>query len=100
MMSDKIHEFANRYGIRNIRVSRGYDRIDYGYSTNNYSYYSDREETIDMEIPRRSFEHLVDTDREFNKIYQDQRDEAYMRRQYPAIKDAYDKYKMLLELYR
>ena len=99
MMSDKIHEFANRYGIRNIRVSRGYDRIDYGYSTNNYSYYN-REETLEIEIPRSRFENLVEIDSDFTHMYQNHRDEAYMRKMHPAIKDAYDKYLMLLELYR
>lgn len=99
MMTDKFHEFASRYDIRNIRISRDCRSFDY-YHNRSVDYYSDREETVEMEIPRRSFEHLVDTDREFNKIYQDQREEAYMRREHPAIKDAYDKYKMLLELYR
>ena len=98
-MTDKIHEFAHRYGIRNIRVSREYDRMDYGYSTKNYSYYN-REETLEIEIPRSRFENLAEIDSGFTRMYQDQRDEAYMRRMHPAIKDAYDKYKMLLELYR
>ena len=38
-------------------------------------YISDREETIDMEIPRRSFEHLVEVDDLYTKMWQDQRDE-------------------------
>jgi hypothetical protein len=99
MMADKIHEFANRYGIRNIRVSREYDRMNYDYSTTKYSYY-DREETLEVEIPRSSFDNLVNVDSDFTRIWQDQRDEAYMRKQYPAIAEAYSKYRMLLELYK
>jgi hypothetical protein len=60
----------------------------------------DREEIFELEMPIRALEHLIDSDRQFNRTYQDQRDEAYMRNKYSAINEAYDKYRMLLELYR
>lgn len=96
---DKIYEFANRYNVRNIQVNRDRRSIDY-YNMRASSYISDHEETIDMEIPRRSLEHLVEIDYEYAKLWQDKNDEAYMRRKHPALKEAYDKYKMLMELYR
>ena len=97
-MMDRYKEFANRYNVRNIQVNR--DRRSIDYYNMKASYYADREETIDMEIPRRSFEHLVEVDYEYTKLWQDQRDEMYMRKEHPAIKEAYEKYRMLLELYK
>lgn len=96
---DRYQEFANRYNVRNIQVNRDRRSIDY-YNMKASQYISDREETIDMEIPRRSFEHLVEIDYEYTKLWQDQRDEMYMRKEHPAIKEAYEKYRMLLELYK
>lgn len=49
-----------------------------------------------MELSRSGFEDLVN----INKLCEEQRDEAWMRRTHPAIAEAYDKYRMLLELYR
>ena len=97
-MNDRYGEFVNRYRVMNIQVSRDRRNIDY-YNTT-ASYYADREEMIEMEMPRKSFEHLVDIDNDFNKMWREQRDEMYMRKEHPAIKEAYDKYRMLLELYK
>jgi hypothetical protein len=98
-MSVDYNDFVNRYRIRDIKVGRDYDRINYGYNSTAYSY-SDREETIDLEIPRRSFEQLVDNDFQLERMYQSHREEAYLRKQHSAIAEAYSKYKMLLELYK
>lgn len=98
-MMNKYGEFVNRYNVRNIQVNRDRRSIDY-YNMKASSYISDCEETIDMEIPRRRFEHLVEIDYEYTKMWQDERDEKYMRITYPAIREAYEKYRMLLELYK
>ena len=94
-----MNDFINRYRIKHVRLSRDYDRINYGYN-HTASFYNDREEIIEMEIPRSGFEELVNIDRKFDNWSQEAGEEAYMRRQYPALKEAYDKYRMLLELYR
>lgn len=91
-------DFANKYGIRSINVNR--DRREIDYYNVKASYYADREETLDIEMNRRTFEHLVHVDEEYTRMWQNQRDEMYMRKEYPAIKEAYEKYRMLLELYR
>jgi len=98
-MRDKFDEFANRYGIRGMTTKRPYR--SYGYHRD-YAIdkIGDREEIIEIEISSRALEHLVNRDNEFNRTYQYQRDEAYMRNKYSAINEAYDKYRMLLELYR
>jgi hypothetical protein len=84
-----------------MKVSRDrrYDTINYGYNQT-ASYYADREEIIEMELTRSGFEDLVKMDNENDKAWQAQRDEAYIRRTYPAVAEAYSKYKMLLELYK
>jgi hypothetical protein len=98
-MRDKFDEFANRYGIR--RMNTKYPYKSYGYHRD-YAIdkIGDRDEIIEIEISSRALEHLVNRDNEFNRTYRDQRDEAYMRNKYSAISEAYDKYRMLLELYR
>jgi len=103
-MSDFYNDFMSKYRVKNVQVSRerGYRTIDYtniGYNQT-ASYYADSEELIEMELSRSGFEQLVTIDHEYTRLWQDQSDEAYMRRQHPAIKEAYEKYLMLLELYR
>lgn len=90
--------FASKYGIKSINVNRHHKDINYYGGT--ASYYSDREETLDIEMSRRAFDYLIQLDEEYTKMWQDERDERYMRKEYPAIKEAYDKYRLLLELYK
>ena len=97
-MANDYHDFVNRYGVRNIRAVGGYDRFDYyGHTA---TYYNDRTEMIEMELPRNAFDHLVKIDYRYDELVMDLRDEAYMRNKHPAINEAYSKYKMLLELYK
>jgi hypothetical protein len=96
------NDFMNRFNVKHVQVvrERKYETITpYGYNQT-ASYYSDREELIEMELSRSGFEQLVTIDHEYTRLWQDQSDEAYLRRQYPAIAEAYNKYRMLLELYR
>ena len=97
-----MNDFINRYSIKHIRTSREYDRIDYGYNYNSpsLSYTKNREEIIEIEIPRSGFEELVRIDRELEDWCREEREEAYLRRNHPAIAEAYSKYRMLLELYK
>jgi hypothetical protein len=91
----------NKYRVKNVQVSRDrrYETINYGWNQT-ASYYADREDLIEMELTRSGFEELVRLDNEHDKLYQDQRDEAYLRRTHPAVAEAYSKYCMLLELYK
>ena len=99
-MSD-YDDFISKYRVKNVQVSRDRDYQTFNYGWNKTaSYYTDREEVIEMELPRSGFEQLVKLDHEYDHIWQDQRDEAYMRRTHPAIEEAYNKYRMLLELYK
>jgi hypothetical protein len=95
------NDFINRFGVKNVHSSRDRDYRTFSYNYNQTaSYYANREETVEMEISRSGFENLVRLDREYDLLWQDKQHEAYMRRQHPAINEVYDKYRMLLELYR
>jgi hypothetical protein len=100
-MSNFYSSFMNKYRVKHVQSNRDrrYETINYGYNQT-ASYYADREEIIEMELTRSGFEDLVKLDHEFDNIWQDKRDEAYMRRTHPAVAEAYDKYRMLLELYK
>ena len=99
-MASDIDEFVNRFHITNIQVNRDRRHSTFASYGKTASYYNAHEETIDIEIPRSGFEELVRVNRRFDDWTQVTSEEAHMRRQYTAIKDAYDKYQMLLELYR
>lgn len=65
------------------------------------SYYIDPySRKVEIELPLRSFEDLVNCDYEAALDYQAARDEAHIRRQFPSVAEAYAQYKMLLELCR
>ena len=94
--------FVKRFNISHVRVlrDRDYQTIDYGYNRTAQYYTSNREEIIEMEIPRSGFEELVRVDSKLEDWCREEDEEAYMRRKHPALKEAYDKYRMLLELYK
>jgi hypothetical protein len=99
-MSADYEKFVSRYRIRNIQVNRSYDRVDVSLYSKPAAYYTDREETIDMDIPRYSFEELVRATDHYDQMINQHRHEQYLRKRHPAIAEAYDKYQMLLALYR
>jgi len=102
-MSSHYDPFINKYRVKNVHVSRdrNYQRIDYNYNYNQAaSYYADREELIEMELSRSGFEDLVRLDSEHERVWQDQRYEAHLRKMHPALEEAYSKYRMLLEIYK
>ena len=98
-----MNDFINKYRIKYIRASREYDRIDYNsynYNSSSLSYTINRDEYVEMELPRSAFEELVNIDRKILSWVQEERDEEYLRRHHPAVAEAYSKYRMLLELYK
>jgi hypothetical protein len=101
-MSNFYDSFISKYRVKHVQVSRdrNYATINYGSYNQTASYYADREELIEMELTRSGFEDLVKMDNASEKEWQDQREEAYLRRTHPAVAEAYSKYKMLLELYK
>jgi len=100
-MSNFYDSFMSKYRVKHVQVvrDRNFETINYGYNRS-ASYYADREELIELELTRSGFEDLVKMDNANEKVWQEQRDEAYLRRTYPAVAEAYSKYQMLLELYK
>jgi hypothetical protein len=95
--NSRYDDFIIKYRVRSVEVNRDYRKIDY---YNKSAMYADREETLDIEMNRRAFEELVDMDRYAQEMDSNQRYENWMRKEHPVIKEAYEKYRMLLELYR
>jgi hypothetical protein len=96
-----LEKFTNHFGFRvvNIKHHSPYQYFDSYNRT--ASFYTDREQTtIEMEIDRRRLEHMINYVEQCQRLDDQDRDEAWLRKQYPGLKDAYDKYKMLLELYK
>jgi hypothetical protein len=98
-MMNKYDDFISRFMVSNIQARRP-PPMSVDYYNKTASYYSDRDEMIEIELPRKSFDSLVHLSDEYTKMWQDERDEKYMRMQHPAIQEAYQKYLMLLELYK
>ena len=100
-----LEKFVKHFGFRVVRINEGrYKQIDSwsAYNDPNYSsYYQDRNASfVEMEIDRRRLEHMADYVEQCQRLDQADRDEAWLRNKYPGLKDAYDKYQMLLALYK
>lgn len=94
-------DFMSRFRVKKVQVVRDrmYGTINYSYNQT-ASYYADREELVEIEITRSGFEELVTLDREYTRQWQDESDARYLRKMHPALKEAYDKYQMLLAIYK
>ena len=112
MNNKMIDEFSLRYNA-NIKMLdsarhdvyyRGYDSYSTGpglQSPSSQSYYLDpRGRTVEIEMPLRSFEQMVEMNHHAELDCRATRDEALIRRQFPSVAEAYAQYKMLLELCR
>lgn len=100
-----LEKFVRHFGFRVVRINEGrYKQIDSwsAYNAPNYSsYYQDTDASIiEMEIDRRRLEHMANYFEQCERLDAQDRDEEWLRRQYPGLKDAYDKYQMLLALYK
>ena len=108
MNNKLINDFSQRYEA-NIKMLdsathdvyyRGYDSYSMA-PGHSQSYYIDpRSRKVEIEMPLRAFEDLINHDYEAELDYRTARDEALIRRQFPAVAEAYAQYKMLLELCR
>ena len=98
MMDNRmIEDFAHRYGAR---VDYQRNRSSFQTYSRSIDYYDDNKSIVDIELSRIGFEHLIQMDNQAELDYRAGREEARMRSRYPALAEAYSKYKMLLELYK
>jgi hypothetical protein len=88
-MSNIVEKFG-KYGIREVCLDQHY------ISANDYRY----EQLLTVKINQRSFEELIvkaEKCEEWNKTYYE---DMFVREKVPAVKQAYEKYQMFLELAR
>lgn len=60
--------------------------------------YRDQDSLIEMEMPRASFEALVNSSNSHDAVLDREWKEERLRRQYPDVAEAYNRYRVLLEL--
>jgi len=96
-----LEKFANRFGFKVVNVRHHSPYQYYDSYNRTASFYTDREHTtIEMEIDRRRLEYLSNYFEQSERLDQQDREEAWLRDKHSALKDAYDKYKMLVALYK
>lgn len=97
-----LEKFVRHFGFRvvNIKHHNPYSRSIDTYDSYSRSYYTEPESTVEIEIDRRRLEHMANYFEQCERLDKEDRDEEWLRRQYPGLKDAYDKYQMLLQLYK
>ena len=103
MNNRKIEEFFKRYSITSIEYTRAnnYSRYDYvNTASGQLAFHENQQQNVDIEIPLRALEHLVKMDDNAEEDYRARKEEARMRKNYPALEEAYSKYQMLLALCR
>jgi len=88
-----IEDFAKRY---NANINHRRDRSTFNTYGQSYDYYDNS--VVSIEMPLSSFRHMVEMDHEADERYQAQREEKHLRAKYPAVKDAYEQYQMILAL--
>ena len=97
MNNRMIDEFSNRYDARIAVVPRHQHT---SYWNNPYVSEDYQTNTVEVVLSRTQFEHLIAADCEAEDNWQRRREEAKIRRNHPAVAEAYSQYKMLLELCR
>jgi len=103
-MDREEDQFTRNFDVK--RISRSYSNARSHYDSFNtyghksYTYYSHDDEMLDVEMSRRGWDELMRYYRMNEKCSALETYEHVMREKHPAIKDAYEKYQMLMELYR
>jgi hypothetical protein len=100
MNTKMVEDFAQRYGakvefLRDEPVSYDYTGTAVRFYT---KYYDTDRNNVEISLSMRSFEYMVEMDIQAGVDYEKQREEAHIRKQYPAVADAYHKYQMMLAL--
>lgn len=97
MNNKLIEDFALRYGAR-LKYQQPRNSIQTYASS--YDYYDNTRSIVDIELPMRAFEHLVEMDNQAEHDYRVLKEEAHVRARHPSVAAAYSQYKMLLALCR
>jgi hypothetical protein len=103
-MTREEDQFIRNFGVNRISKSYYNSRSHYDsfntYGNKSYNYYGHSDEMLDVEMTRRGWDELMCYYRMTEKLSDLESYEHKMRQKHPAIKEMYEKYQMLLELYR
>jgi hypothetical protein len=103
-MDREQEQFTRNFGVKQISRSYSKARSHYDsynlYSSVSYNYNEYQEELLDVEMTMQGWDELMRYYRMNEKWSARDTYEHNMRQKHPAVKDAYDKYQMLMELYR
>lgn len=98
-----LQKFVYNFGFRvvNVKHHDPYRYVDIN-STSSYAYYtkSEIDTIISLEIDQRLLEQMANYFERSEETIQRSFDERKIRRENPAVQEAYNKYRMLLELYK
>ena len=90
-----IEDFAKRY---DAAINHQPDRRTFHTYSQSYDYYDNSNSVVAIEMPLRSFQHMVKMDNQAEEDFRAQRKEQQLRSIYPAVRDAYEQYQMVLAL--
>lgn len=98
-----LQRFVYDFGFKvvNVKHHDPYRYVDIN-STSSYAYYTkpETDTIISLEIDQRRLEQMANYFERSEETMQRSFDEHKIRRNNPAVAEAYSKYQMLLELYR
>ena len=100
-MDREEHQFFRNFSVNRITKSARsqYDSFN-NYGNSSYYGYGIAENMLEVEITRQGWDELMRFYRVSEKMAELENYEHKMRQKHPAIKEMYEKYQMLLELYR
>ena len=105
-MNSEEHQFLRNFSVNRISKSyynprSHYDSFNtYGNQSRNYYGYGIEEKMLEVEITMRGWDELMSYYKMTEKLSALETHEHQMREKHPAIKEMYEKYQMLLQLYR
>lgn len=100
---DNYDKFKQKFNLKTLDStlsSRRYEDYINTNSIDNYGYIAQvrHQEMVSMELPREDFDRLVDQTNNWERLIGEELTEHAYREKYPAVKSAYDQYRMLLNL--
>ena len=102
---DDIREFMGSFSVSSLDTSeKPESRPDYfnvrPASFRTYQTYQTHSQTVAMELPLSEFNRLVKIEKHLRSTIDKDEREFELQLEYPALREAYEQYKLLLELVR
>ena len=99
-----IRVFMNSFGVSNLETfDKPESRTNYftaGPKSSNPTMYQISTQMVTMELPLAEFNRLVNIEKHLRSTIDKHEREFELQLKYPALREAYEQYKLLLELVR